>query len=855
MDWEQEKEIYAAKLERLIEGIDKIQAIQGNRIMTPQMDGKLAEIRREAQKLVPKLKKGEFEIAIVGLEKAGKSSFANALLGRKDCLPTEDKRCTYTSTCIRPAEGPEKALVEFYSQAEFDRNFHEKLEKMGIPNASEYFLGSLSLDRYRQLFNDLPQEKQILYSATLNKDICNMLENRDELKKYIGTRSREFSGAEMDHDEFKAFIREPGKAIAVKNVTIYSSMINDMKDSVIYDVPGFDSPTAMHREQTEDKMDDADVVVMVANAKEPSIKLQQLEIFQYADRFGCQVRDKMFVFANKADMVDSLEQLRKNMNEVYDEWINNTRILDEKYRNSRIFFGSANAHLGIRGDNADPAEVLGRYGLTSGVRELWGGLADFYRNERFEILKKRIDALRRETQAVFADVDKNFSSRDDYFTSDEVLNMVTALHDEKIENIRKSLENLSYEIRTKCLKEAPLKKDIMQRIDSCFGEGKIVISDEELAEIHKSLITTSDSPQPTPMDTKLREKYFSALYARFCDEVLGCATSMHADNSEKIIDVFMDNLNVTKSNPDYETLRKDTADLCGLHESRNNDYYKSLLERFARDLFEAQIKFSRRDRLEKFRDDAASFFSMGVYYDQSENQQGGIESFASSALDSRLWRIIFYPEQVRENTGQSAQLADVLEEIRKRLNVQALGPALEALVGAIVRSRGNAAWAAIEIALAGINKSGPASSKISGAAEALTLLTETEKSSPMEILFGGKYLDDLNRKHANYSYAQVRDELYEDIRALRDALFKAFVPAVDLDKAFNARQTKLIEDIISGLGKPAYKFRGYINRNYRIILRDAMSEINREAEMRKLDGAVYDQIRSILQNISSLQTA
>ena len=37
MTWENEKVLYTSKLQRLIDGIDKIQELRGNRIVTPDM--------------------------------------------------------------------------------------------------------------------------------------------------------------------------------------------------------------------------------------------------------------------------------------------------------------------------------------------------------------------------------------------------------------------------------------------------------------------------------------------------------------------------------------------------------------------------------------------------------------------------------------------------------------------------------------------------------------------------------------------------------------------------------------------------------------------------------------------------
>ena len=67
------------------------------------------------ERLLRKLRSQEFEIAVVGLEKAGKSTLSNALI-RVNVLPAESERCTYTKTEIRSGT-EDRAEVEFYSPA------------------------------------------------------------------------------------------------------------------------------------------------------------------------------------------------------------------------------------------------------------------------------------------------------------------------------------------------------------------------------------------------------------------------------------------------------------------------------------------------------------------------------------------------------------------------------------------------------------------------------------------------------------------------------------------------------------------------------------------------------------------
>ena len=61
-------------LEKLIENNFKVGLLKSEQL------NKLEEIKKKNQKFQYKLESNEFEIAIVGLEKAGKSTFANALI-------------------------------------------------------------------------------------------------------------------------------------------------------------------------------------------------------------------------------------------------------------------------------------------------------------------------------------------------------------------------------------------------------------------------------------------------------------------------------------------------------------------------------------------------------------------------------------------------------------------------------------------------------------------------------------------------------------------------------------------------------------------------------------------------------
>ena len=109
-----EKELYIDKLDKLISAINNIQAKDNSEIITYNVGESLSKYLKEATTIKRKISKNEFEIAIVGLEKAGKSSFCNALI-EINILPTKDERCTYTATRIEYSDS-DAAVVVFYKE-------------------------------------------------------------------------------------------------------------------------------------------------------------------------------------------------------------------------------------------------------------------------------------------------------------------------------------------------------------------------------------------------------------------------------------------------------------------------------------------------------------------------------------------------------------------------------------------------------------------------------------------------------------------------------------------------------------------------------------------------------------------
>lgn len=178
-DFEEKRKNYTDMLTCQIDGISKILRVNGvKEIISLEIRDELSMIRSKAERLKRKLETNEFEIAIVGLEKAGKSTFANALMGN-DILPTKDERCTYTSTSIRYGSNDE-AEVTFFSSEQFNEDFNNKLIKLGIDEDAHVPFYEWTIEKFRKAVSDDSSEM-----LNLRKDVEGIIENRSSIKYLI----------------------------------------------------------------------------------------------------------------------------------------------------------------------------------------------------------------------------------------------------------------------------------------------------------------------------------------------------------------------------------------------------------------------------------------------------------------------------------------------------------------------------------------------------------------------------------------------------------------------------------------------------------------------------------------------
>ena len=271
----------------------------------------LEQEAKPIQRQLDRLRKREFRIAIVGLEKAGKSTFLNAWL-ECDLLPAKAARCTFTTTQIYSVIHEAEQRLEV--QTKTDTQFFKLLEDLKSANAHE------DLNTIRQHQTTLDQVRQ---EGNLTIPFTRLEDIKEQLKKYVA-------------DERYAH--------AVLEARLYTNKLAQAEDIVFYDVPGLDSGLAKHVDEAQKMLSDCDAVILVQRFT--SLREKELEIIKFTEQGdkNITVADKLFVFLSRIDSLPSPEAFQQHIREAAEDWARRANL-----PNDRIVSGSAGAYLVLNG--------------------------------------------------------------------------------------------------------------------------------------------------------------------------------------------------------------------------------------------------------------------------------------------------------------------------------------------------------------------------------------------------------------------------------------------------------------------------------------------------------------------------
>jgi len=312
MDWKTASSYYETRLTDVLE-LHKY-AISLARLPQAEVPTHLKNIllqeEEPTRRQLARLKKREFRIAVVGLEKAGKSTFINAWL-ECDLLPAKGARCTFTTTQIYSVEHESAQRLEVQTKTDEQfRNLIQELEKSGAKEANEDLN---TIQANQETLNEVIREGNLNIPFTRLEDV------REPLKKYV---------ADVKY------------AHAVLEARLYTNKLAQAEGIVFYDVPGLDSGLAKHVDEAQNMLSDCDAVIVIqrySNIRGP--ELQLIEFTESGDK-NVTIADKLFVFLSGIDLLGTKESLKTHIQVASQDWLKRANLPEE-----RIVYGSAGAYL------------------------------------------------------------------------------------------------------------------------------------------------------------------------------------------------------------------------------------------------------------------------------------------------------------------------------------------------------------------------------------------------------------------------------------------------------------------------------------------------------------------------------
>lgn len=846
MSYNDEFKVYENKLKRQINCISEILAMETCGVIDSATKKSLSELKEKASRLLTKLQKNEFEIAIVGLEKAGKSTTANAMMGY-NILPSEEQRCTYTTTSI--CSGDDTAEIVFFGTEEFDKKFASNLRRMGISNPEGYSFAATSLETYNNLYNALDDEKKEVHGSRTNEEVKKMLENKSELLQWIDHAPVVMSGAsELESKEFKKFIQAPECAVAVKRITIKTSKLGEgLKNATIYDVPGFDSPTQMHKEQTIEKMKIADAIVLIASARAPSFTGPLVDIFQNrSDDDGISLSEKTFTFANYADIT---EELQKNIGVIKGE-LERYRVMNPQYFDKRVILGSAKAKLQKDGKTAgtDALEGIQKKDLGDGIGDLLDRLADYNTNERFKVLTTRINKIQSDIENLFKSIFEanDVSPSDSLMVKSGVINAELAVASQK--RIEESLNAYRAELRGKFNKpNSPLTEILVKNVISEITSEKLGVIDIELKKAIDESPITANMDIPSAVEKILRDKKFPLIRNAFSHGVVDMAIDKHNKCDEEIVSRILSGLGVNTNNesdPTYIEIKNNVVTYINEHRelSDNRGYYKSLVERFSIDVIEILILFPYGDmsRWAKFNNDILNFHSLAMF-DKNADMTSTPDKQPLNYL------LLYHDEGKYESVKYVAEAIKLTADI---IGSVILPPEIEKMLKKIVSAKMEKALEYISKTLDRIDKSKDSDTKkdivIDRLDEALGEIQvdddDTITAESYEKAFDGK---------RNKTSEDVMSEINKDIDILNRVLREVVVNAIAIEKPFLALECQIIDNIVRSLREEAFGV--FIAKNAHLIASEKYTSLKHEERRRIAQTTIIEKLKAALNDMTEIK--
>lgn len=341
---------------KLIHTAQKLEQAAGVLERLESMQMLAAEMREKAKRL----DENRFTVALFGAFSAGKSSFANALIGQ-DALPVSPNPTTAAINTIEAAtdEHPHgTARVTMKREAKLLDDLRYALETLGEPNAP-----SMDMDEVLHALARIRPETIHPSGRPYYRFIQAVDRGIDEARGLLGQELM------VDEAQYRLFVSDESRSAFVERIDLFIDSELTRQGFVFVDTPGADSINARHTGVAFEYMKQADIILFVTYYNHAFSQADRQFLTQLGRVKDAFELDKMFFVVNASDLAASPEELSSVLDYVED------RLREFGVRSPRLFpISSLQALEGKQQAQKDKIR-------TSGIGEFEQSFLEFAGNE------------------------------------------------------------------------------------------------------------------------------------------------------------------------------------------------------------------------------------------------------------------------------------------------------------------------------------------------------------------------------------------------------------------------------------------------------------------------------------------